>query len=241
MYPVTYNPSNLIAVWENGIGKPASDRINDLLECYQSLSKSGAQALDQLSIERREQYLLEMRRMLFGRKFSSIASCPSCEEKIQWDMQYSDFVPHEGELPSEESFLFEFDGFRIRYRLPRETDLELVTTEEIIKNCVSGGLKDGTKVRADQIPTTVLSKLEAEIEKRSPLSSSMINLSCPECDHRWKLHFSVFEFLWMELDQWSRRFLSETGVLAMHYGWSEREIMEMSPVRRSYYLELARS
>ncbi|MEJ2003731.1 MAG: hypothetical protein P8X57_01935, partial [Cyclobacteriaceae bacterium] len=61
---------------------------------------------------------------------------------------------------------------------------------------------------------------------------------CPECGHQWSLHFSVLEFLWTELDQWARRFLNDTGILARHYGWSERELMQMNPVRRSYYLNL---
>ncbi|MEJ2003940.1 MAG: hypothetical protein P8X57_03030 [Cyclobacteriaceae bacterium] len=91
--PATYdfNPNALISVWENGFDKPSVERAGDLLKLWKPGFREHPEVLDQLSIEMREQFLLEIRRKLFGKKFSSIARCPSCEEMIQWEMQYSDF------------------------------------------------------------------------------------------------------------------------------------------------------
>lgn len=236
--PATYdfNPDALIRVWENGYGKSAGERAGDLLMMWKTEFRQHPEALDLLSIESREQFLLEIRRNLFGRKFSSIARCPSCNEMIQWEMQYSDFSSAVNEL--KEEFPFEADGYRIRYRLPRENDLEKADGIEILKKCVLHMYKDDDQISIDEVPVSFWTALEKEIEIKSPLSSSLINLACPECEHQWSLHFSVLEFLWTEIEQWARRFLHDIGTLALHYGWSELELMRMNPIRRSYYLNL---
>lgn len=231
-----FNPDALISVWENGFGKSAGERAGDLLMAWNTDFREHPESLGQMSIERREQTLLEIRRKLFGRKFSSIARCPSCGEMIQWEMQYSDFQVAPGE--PEEKFSFESDGYLIRYRLPREQDLKEDDVAEILKRCLVQVSRGDEEVDAAEAPASVWTALEREMETKSPLSSSEINLACPECDHEWSLHFSVIEFLWTELDQWARRFLNDIGTLALHYGWSEQELMRMNPVRRAYYLNL---
>jgi hypothetical protein len=45
-------------------------------------------------------------------------------------------------------------------------------------------------------------------------------------------------FLWNELDDWAARILSQVHILASNYGWSESEIVALSPQRRQYYQDL---
>ena len=65
-----------------------------------------------------------------------------------------------------------------------------------------------------------------------------MQLDCPACALIWQSPFDVVSFLWSELDAWARRMLREIHILASHYGWSEAEIVALSPQRRRHYREL---
>ena len=43
---------------------------------------------------------------------------------------------------------------------------------------------------------------------------------------------------WAELDAWARRLLLDVHTLARAYGWSERDILQLTETRRQFYLNL---
>lgn len=51
--------------------------------------------------------------------------------------------------------------------------------------------------------------------------------------------FDIGAYLWEEVDAWADRTLRDVHLLAASYGWSERDILDLSPARRGRYLELA--
>jgi len=50
--------------------------------------------------------------------------------------------------------------------------------------------------------------------------------------------FDILTYLWSEIEDWAQRLLLEVHTLALAYGWSERDILAMSPRRRRLYLEM---
>jgi hypothetical protein len=48
----------------------------------------------------------------------------------------------------------------------------------------------------------------------------------------------VVSFFWMEVESWAYRILRQVHALASAYGWSEGDILAMSPWRRQFYLEM---
>ena len=48
--------------------------------------------------------------------------------------------------------------------------------------------------------------------------------------------FDIGAFFWSEIDAWAGRILQQVHVLASAYGWSERDVLALSPVRRQLYL-----
>jgi len=181
---------------------------------------------------------MEIRKLLFGRNFYSLANCPECSATVEWEMNYADFTSHYPEREFNEVLTCQSGGFTLQYHLPRENDVSGDSKNQILKNCIDRATRDKKMISINEVPPKILEKLEADMEANSPLSSSMINLTCPECAHQWAVHFSVFEFLWSELDQWARRLLHDISTLAANYGWSEQELLNMNPVRRSYYLSV---
>jgi hypothetical protein len=79
------------------------------------------------------------------------------------------------------------------------------------------------------------------MEEADPLADIQIRLSCPCCEHRWRASFDIVSFIWTEIEVWVRRVVSDVHTLATAYGWSEREILSLSPLRRQMYLEMAAS
>jgi hypothetical protein len=45
-------------------------------------------------------------------------------------------------------------------------------------------------------------------------------------------------FFWREIQSAARRIVLEVDALARSYGWSEAEILNMTPARRQLYLEM---
>jgi hypothetical protein len=48
-------------------------------------------------------------------------------------------------------------------------------------------------------------------------------------------------YLWSELEEWAHRVLVDIHTLAGAYGWSERQILALSPVRRQLYVDMVRA
>jgi hypothetical protein len=45
-------------------------------------------------------------------------------------------------------------------------------------------------------------------------------------------------FFWKEINHWANRILREVHLLASTYGWSEADILALTPTRRQWYLAL---
>jgi hypothetical protein len=58
------------------------------------------------------------------------------------------------------------------------------------------------------------------------------------CTYSWHAAFDIATYLATEVHTWASRQLREVHDLARAYGWSEAEILAMSPTRRRAYLEL---
>jgi hypothetical protein len=71
-----------------------------------------------------------------------------------------------------------------------------------------------------------------------PRANIELALECPACGHNWEALFDVVSFFWKEIEAWSRRVLGEVHALASAYGWTEREILALSPWRREFYLQM---
>jgi hypothetical protein len=96
--------------------------------------------------------------------------------------------------------------------------------------------------RPIRLPSDVAAALESEmtatITAADPLAQIELELACPACAAAWTAPFDIVRFLWSEVEAWAMRILDEVHVLASRYGWSETEILALSPQRRQHYREL---
>jgi hypothetical protein len=93
-------------------------------------------------------------------------------------------------------------------------------------------------VAVETLPDSVIESLSAGMAAADPQAEIEFNLKCNACKSEWSELFEVEKFLWSEIQSWATRVLNEVHQLAAAYGWSESEILGMSSVRRSAYLNL---
>ena len=83
----------------------------------------------------------------------------------------------------------------------------------------------------------VVDAIVAHMAQADPQADIQLSLVCPQCGHQWQAAFDIASFFWSEINAWANRMLREVHILASRYGWSETDILAMSPWRRQFYLE----
>ncbi len=114
-------------------------------------------------------------------------------------------------------------------------------TMRLVERCVSARREDGTRVAAQDLPETVLADVAVRMEQEDPQADVRISMQCPACGHAWQVTFDIVTFFWRELGAWAARQLRDVHELASAYGWSEAQILALSPARRHRYLGMLTS
>jgi len=237
------NAIDMLNLWEYGLNQPLLQKALILLAAaYPEIQPD---ALVKLSIGQRDRRLLQLRERLFGSHFVNTADCPTCSEKIEWENSIADFIiiADENNSPDHE-FDIEADDYSVRFRLPNSLDIAAVINNEntekaqqqILSRCLLKVEYSGSSCTVDQLPDSVIQKLNRQIEQLDPQAEIRINLKCPECSHQWNVFFDIVSFLWSEINDWAEQMLRTVHKLATGYGWSEHEILNLSPMRRQLYL-----
>lgn len=235
--------AELLSAWEKGLNQPLLQRALILLSVA-SPGLSG-EALLQLSIGQRDHRLLQLRETLFGTRLSSTAVCPGCNERLEWENQTTDFLSQCDAVTEKESeFILESDEYFVRFRLPNSLDLASVADNEdfdvaqhaLLSACILEANIAGNTCTFSQLPGFIVLQLTERIETLDTLADIHISLDCPECSHQWSALFDIASFLWQEVNDWAEQMLQVVYRLAVGYGWSEEEILHISPVRRQLYL-----
>ncbi len=198
----------------------------------------------ELSIGYRDACLLLLREHLFGSRLVNNAVCPKCHERIEWEQNISDLMVKAVDHPVGHPFSMETDGYLICFRLPNSMDMARVescnnTSDALgllLRRCVLSSEYENSFCDIDQLPEPVIQALSRRIEELDPQSEIRIQLTCPLCSHGWDVFFDITGFLWEEINEWALRMLQTVHKLARAYGWTEREILSLSPVRRQLYL-----
>ncbi|MEO7598504.1 MAG: phage baseplate protein, partial [Opitutus sp.] len=89
-----------------------------------------------------------------------------------------------------------------------------------------------------QIPESAIPRIVDAMAEGDPQANLSLDLKCPACAHAWSETFDIVEFLWTELDALAERLLREVHQLATAYGWTETDVLALSPQRRARYLDL---
>src|SRR5262249_50219709 len=150
------------------------------------------------------------------------------------------------ELPgSPETYQLRDGRYEIQYRLPNSADLlalaesgGVATASQLVERCVEWAMHLDRPVQGTDLPEPVVARLGEAAGQHDPTAEIGVGLACPACGHEWAPLFDVAAYFSAELDDWAQRLLADIHALALAYGWSEPQILELSHARRRLYLEM---
>lgn len=228
---LTDRDRKVLDLWERGVGLDRWQR-DDALLADDAPRGLGA----------RNAALLALRNTLFDRAWSLTSSCPACGTGCEFEVD-SVALAEQLRLPGEPAVPFEWGGRSLAARAPTVDDLRAISraadrasaVRALLARCVEGDLD---LAAADD---GAIDELGQRLERLDPAAVVGFQLNCPACRHEWSAMLDVGEALWSELQRSAERTLGEIDSLARAYGWTEAEVMQLSPTRRAAYLQLVGS
>jgi hypothetical protein len=236
--------STLIDIWERGSVKPLPERALTVLAA--ACPDLETDTLAGLSIGGRDGLLLSVRESTFGSRVEAITRCPECSEQLELDFDLNDLRVRDAAPPAG-SVTLAVDEYDLSFRLPNSRDLVIASAwaepssirRALLERCLLSARWQDQDVPPEELPEPVVTRLEEEMLALDGQANVQVELQCPACRRGWLAAFDILSFFWNELDAWAQRVLLEVHTLASAYGWREKDILEMSAVRRNLYLELA--
>ncbi|MDJ0601904.1 MAG: hypothetical protein QNJ37_24065 [Crocosphaera sp.] len=238
--------ADIVRIWELGQDRHPIDRAL-LLLAYAFPEKQFTE-LASWSIGCRDAYLLMLREITFGEQLNSFATCPQCQENLEFSLNTKDLrIIDPDTMTDLRDYQVSMDRLNLHFRLPNSLDLATVMTAadeetatlQLAKQCLLEAHLEGKVVSCEELPVTAIALLTQQLTETDPQAEILLDLSCPACDHVWQVLFDIVDFFWRELSNQAQRLLQEVHSLAKVYGWQEAEILNMSAIRRQYYLDLA--
>jgi hypothetical protein len=232
----------LLEAWERGVGLDSVGRSRVLLGAGDPSPTE--EEVGSLTAGRRDAALLRIRAAAFGPRAGALASCPACGRLVEFGFPITELIVGDGG-GGDEPLRIRENGFDVRFRLPTIGDLAEIgagadgVRVALLERCIDQARRRGKAVAVEDLSEQVIEAIEAEMERLDPNAEIAFALTCDGCEAAWSAMLDVPAFVWSEVDAWARRVLREVHALASAYGWSEREILDLTPARRQTYLELA--
>jgi uncharacterized protein (UPF0212 family) len=231
--------SDLLSVWERGFGAGLIRRALELLSA--ACPEADPEELAALSIGQRDTLLLRLRQWTFGSPLTGMAACPRCGEQIELTFDPAD-------LPALEAVAqttIAMDSYELSMRPPSSRDVAAASDPDLdrarlqlFESCLLSATRGGSAVSPSELPADVVREAERRLADADPVSEIQLAVACPACGSQRTMTFDIVSFFWAEIDAWARRIFREVHTLAVVHGWSEREILALSPLRRQCYLDL---
>ncbi|MEU9154414.1 hypothetical protein AB0D59_28600 [Streptomyces sp. NPDC048417] len=232
--------ADLLATWEAGLGEAPAGRA--LLLHRAARPDVDATRLPALPVGERETDLITLRRALFGERMDVRLECAACGQDMEFDLDAGQLAGSLGGR-GEPVVRIQESGWDVEFRLPSIADLHTAARAAdpraaLLARCLVTAAHDGTAVPAGELPPPVRRRIAEAVEAADPGADLTLDVACPECGEATRAELDIASYLWTELDSWARDVLLDVHLLATAYGWSEPEILALSPLRRRYYLEL---
>jgi hypothetical protein len=224
--------SRILALWEGAVGLPRPRRGDALLRDCGAPRPLGE----------RNRRLLALRGALFGRSWPLTSDCPGCAAACELSVDCAALTEALDMMaPPTDGARFDWNGQPIAVRAPTADDLSAIADGEDIAGAAAALLARCLPADFDlsQLAAEDLETLEGLIESLDPAAAISFALECPACGHGWSAPVDVANAVWTELQRAAELTLTEVDALARAYGWTENQVIGLSPARRAAYLQLA--
>lgn len=218
----------LVALWERGALLHPLDRA--LVLCAAVRDDVPPAGLADLPLGAVNRALLEVRRAAFGRRLTTLVSCERCAAalEIALDADVLEAALGTPGTTDREASL----------RAPTTRDLAAVAGEADADHAADMLARRCWVASDREAPPRA--EIEPRLEALDPAADIALDMTCDACGHAWHASLDLGVFLWTEVATRAATVFADVDRLARAYGWTEREVLALSPQRRAVYLELCR-
>ena len=192
----------------------------------------GPDAVRAPTVGDREALRLHVRALTPGPRIGLVAICQACGEPMGADRDTSDLVTTE---PPERGPTH--TAGQVEFRLPTGADVEaLVDAATTAPHEAAGDLLRRCLIDRDRILASEAEAVARRMSDLDPLAEIVLRSPCPSCSEVAVLVLDVADLLRREL--LDRRGDLDVGVhlLALHYHWTEADILDLPITRRRRYV-----
>jgi hypothetical protein len=100
--------------------------------------------------------------------------------------------------------------------------------------------EDGEPVNPAGLAEDVCRQVDAAAEELAGAAGLVIRTTCPACGTDVSAPLDVAGLLWEQVAAAAPAVLAEIAELAAAFGWSEADVLGLTPARRRVYLDLVR-
>ncbi|RCV89163.1 hypothetical protein [Billgrantia montanilacus] len=215
--------SGILAAWETGVMRRPLDRAMAIL--WAAGAHENGDPAD-LPIAERDRLLLSIRADAFGPTLPARTACPDCGTELEMELDVNSLCEI---LPPANAG----DG-----TLRPLTSRDLAAVCGVSPDKLASALRARLSVR--QVVGAEAEALDRRIAEEASAAELTIRITCSECGAHWSETLDVATHVWAEIEAAALGLLSEVSELAAAFGWSQRDILSLSPARRMIYLTHAR-
>jgi hypothetical protein len=238
-----WDAASLLALWERGLCCAPVEREDALLGV---LADGAAPAR---TLGERNARLVALHARMFGRHADLLSHCPSCGTAAQFQCDCDALSAQISVTDRPSLHRLEAGGHVIEFRVPDRADLVAASAddtpdlfvERLLGRCVIASTRDGSSVSVSELPEPVLDALSQRMEALDPGARLSFVIECPQCATTWDASLDVGQLVWQKVQASAERLLLDIDALARAYGWTERDVLNLSPLRRAAYLQLVAS
>jgi hypothetical protein len=225
----------LLALWERAMSRHALDR--SALLCAWARPELPVPAIADLPLGEVNASLLEVRAASFGDRIQAHVDCGHCGARLGLTVAVHDLL-----RPGAGSASREVAAGGVRCRPPCLRDLAAVARErdparavrQLLERCLIGTAGDDAAGLAD----AALREIEDALEEADPNADLAFDVRCDACGRSGTAQLDAGELLWDDIEARARALFCDVHVLAGAYGWTESEILALSPERRASYVSM---
>lgn len=233
---------------------PATRITNLLTRCItrmDGVKEVTDDVVGRLTVGDREALLLHLRRLTRGEQMQCILNCPQadCNELMDIELSVSDLLQPTYQKPEPvygDTVESADRKFRVRFRLPTGIDQEAAALkagtdvqaggELLLRRCVET-VFDDEDIEIEW-SYEILKDLPTKMARLDPQAELILNLTCPICKESFSTLFDTGAYLLQEITSTSDDLYYQIHLLALHYHWSESEILSMNISKRHRYINL---
>ena len=249
----TLSQASLLNLWE--AGRPLHPLDRGLLAVEATAAKS-ATAVADWPLGRRNRALAELHATVFGRRLRGWTECRGCGERLEFGVDAMALADR-GATEGEQHITFS----ERRYRLPTSRDLAALAAESssesgsesvadlaarrlVQRCCLATEPEAGQREASETEPALSETDIDAigeQMAAADPLAEILLHFDCPACSASFEEGLDLGSFLWAEIERQALRLLRDVHTLAAAYGWSELELLALTPARRAAYIDMVKA